>query len=343
MQADRRSAQRRARRRALRRLGAGLLAWSGFAAGMLGASMAHAQADFPARTVRMVVPFPAGGATDVLARALAEGLGKQWKRPVVVENRPGASGMLGAEVVARAEADGYTALLTITPLVQAPSLYARAPYDPVKDFAAVSELGTTNLVFAVNTNAVPATSLKDFIALVRARPKQFSYGSFGAGSSGHLYGEVFNEAARIDMLHVSYKGEAPELNDLLGGQVPAAVISVMGAKPHVATGRLRALAVTGTARAPQLPDVPTFREAGIEGMDAMGWFGLLLPAATPRPIVEKFSADVNRVLAQPDVRKRMNELGVILTGSTPDAFAQTIQADYVRWGKVIRTRNIRLD
>ncbi|MFC4521331.1 tripartite tricarboxylate transporter substrate binding protein [Cupriavidus pinatubonensis] len=330
------------RRSALQRLGAGLLALGGVAAGLLGGGSAMAQATFPSKSVRLVVPYPAGGATDVLARAIADGLGKAWKRPVVVENRPGASSMIGSEVVARAEPDGYTALLTITTLVQAPSLYTKAPFDPVKDFAPVSELGTTNLVFAVN-GAVPATNLKEFIALVRAKPKQYSFGSYGTGSSGHLYGEIFNETAKLDMIHVSYKGEAPELNDLLGGQVPSAVISVMGAKPHNASGRLRALAVTGASRSPQLPDVPTFKEAGIAGMDSLGWFGLLLPAATPRAIIEKFSADVNKVLADPAVRARMNELGVILTGSTPDAFAQTVQSDYVRWGKVIRTHNIRLD
>ncbi|MGH8789005.1 MAG: Bug family tripartite tricarboxylate transporter substrate binding protein [Cupriavidus necator] len=330
MQADRRSA--------LWRLGAGLLA----VAGVLGAGAAFAQGQFPSKTVRLVVPYPAGGATDVLARAIADGLGKAWSRPVVVENRPGASSMIGSEAVARAEPDGHTALLTITTLVQAPSLYAKPPVDPVKDFAAVSELGTTNLVFAVH-NSVPATTLKEFIELVRAKPRQFSYGSYGTGSSGHLYGEIFKESAKLDMVHVSYKGEAPELNDLLGGQVPAAIISVMGAKPHNASGRLRALAVTGGGRSPQLPDVPTFREAGVAGMDGLGWFGLFLPAATPRAIVDKYSADVNRVLAQPDIRKRMNDMGIVLTGSTPDAFAQTVQADYARWGKVIRTNNIRLD
>ncbi len=327
MQADRRNA--------MLRLGALALA-------SLGAGNARAQAGFPSRTVRIVVPYPAGGATDVLARAIADALGKVWQRAIVVENRPGASGMIGADAVARADPDGHTALLTITTLVQAPSLYARPPLDPVRDLAAVTELGTTNLVFAVH-NSVLATTLTAFIALVRSKPRQFSYGSYGTGSSAHLYGEIFNEAAGLDMTHVSYKGEAPELNDLLGGQVPAAIISVMGAKPHVASGRLRALAVTGPARSPQLPDVPTFREAGIGGMDAMGWFGLLLPAATPRAIVDKYAADVNRVLAAPAVRQRMNDMGVVLTGSTPDAFAQTLRADYARWGKVIRTRNIRLE
>ena len=331
------------RRSALLRLGTGALALAGTVAGLSGAGTAMAQGAFPSKSVRLVVPYPAGGATDVLARAIADGLGKVWKRPVVVENRPGASGMIGAEAVARAEPDGYTALLTITTLVQAPSLYTKAPFDPVKDFAPVSELGTTNLVFAINSSAVPATSLKEFIALVRAKPRHYSFGSYGTGSSGHLYGEIFNESANLDMIHVSYKGEAPELNDLLGGQVPAAVISVMGAKPHAASGRLRALAVTGASRSPKLPDVPTFKESGVSGMDSLGWFGLLLPAATPRPIVEKFSADGNKVLADPTVRTRMNDMGVILTGSTPDAFAQTVQADYARWGKVIRTHNIRLD
>ena len=326
------------RRKALQQIGAGALA-----AGGLGLGLSPARADaFPAKPVRLVVPYPAGGATDVLARAIAEPLGKMWQRPIVVENRPGASSMIGADAVAKADADGHTALLTITTLVQAPSLYAKAPFDPVRDFAPVSNLGTTSLVFAVH-NSVPATTLAEFIALVKSRPRQFNYGSYGTGSSGHLYCEVFNEAAGLDMTHVSYKGEAPELNDLLGGQIPAAIISVMGARPHVATGRLRALAVTGPARAPQLPDVPTFRESGIAGMDSMGWFGLLLPAAAPRPVIEKFSSDVNRVLAMPAVRARMNDMGVVLAGSTPDAFAETMRSDYARWGKVIRTRNIRLD
>ncbi|WP_029044236.1 tripartite tricarboxylate transporter substrate binding protein [Cupriavidus sp. WS] len=329
------------RRRILSWLGAAPLAAGGI--GPCGPALAQgAGGNWPGRPVRLVVPYPAGGATDVLARALAEPLGRAWGKPVVVENRPGASGMIGADAVAKAEPDGHTALLTITTLVQAPSLYAKAPFDPVRDFAPVSQLGTTSLVFAVH-NSVPAATLAEFIALVRSRPRQFSYGSFGTGSSGHLYGEVFNEAAGLDLTHVSYKGEAPELNDLLGGQVPAAVISVMGARPHVASGRLRALAVTGPARAPQLPDVPTFREGGIAGMDSMSWFGLLLPAAAPRAVVEKFSADVNRVLAVPAVRGRMSEMGVVLSGSTPDAFADTMRSDYARWGQVIRTRNIRLD
>ncbi|WP_420997841.1 Bug family tripartite tricarboxylate transporter substrate binding protein [Cupriavidus sp. 30B13] len=329
------------RRRTLSWLGAASLAAGGI--GRFGPARAQgAAANWPSRPVRLVVPYPAGGATDVLARAIAESLGKTWGKPIVVENRPGASGMIGADAVAKAEPDGHTALLTITTLVQAPSLYARAPFDPVRDFAPVSQLGTTSLVLAVH-NSVPAATLAEFIALVKSRPRQFNYGSFGTGSSGHLYGEIFNDAAGLDMTHVSYKGEAPELNDLLGAQVPAAIISVMGARPHVASGRLRALAVTGPARAPQLADVPTFRECGVAGMDSMGWFGLLLPAAAPRPVVEKFSADVNRALAAPAVRGRMNDMGVVLSGSTPDAFADTMRSDYARWGKVIRTRNIRLD
>ncbi|MDF3837278.1 tripartite tricarboxylate transporter substrate-binding protein, partial [Cupriavidus basilensis] len=221
------------RRKALQQIGAGALAAGGLG---LGLRPARAQG-FPSRPVRLVVPYPAGGATDVLARAIAEPLGKAWQRPIVVENRPGASGMIGADAVAKADPDGHTALLTITTLVQAPSLYAKAPFDPVRDFAPVSQLGTTSLVFAVHSS-VPARTLAEFIALVKSKPRQFNYGSFGTGSSGHLYGEVFNEAAGLDMTHVSYKGEAPELNDLLGGQVPAAIVSVMGARPHLATGRL---------------------------------------------------------------------------------------------------------
>lgn len=315
-------------------LGLGALAHSPLAAAQASA--------FPQRPVRVVVPYPAGGATDILARSVAEPLGKLWQQPVVVENKPGAGGMIGAASVAKAEPDGYTALLTITGLVQAPLLYGKSPYDPVRDFAPASELGTTSLLFVVPGNS-PANTLAEFIALVRSKPGQLAYGSFGVGSTGHLLIETFKENAKLDLTHVGHKGEAPTVTDLLGGQVAAAIISVVGAKPHVPTGRMKVLAVTGTSRLPLFPNVPTFAEAGVSGLDTRGWFGLLLPAKTPTEIVEKFSVDVNKMLALPAVRNRMVDLGVELGGTTPSQFAQAVPADFQRWEQMIRKQNIRLE
>ncbi len=330
------------RRRALLRIGAASLAAGGGMSGLPGAlAQGAAPAAYPARPVRLVVPYPAGGATDVLARAIAAPLGQQWQRTVVVENRPGASGMIGADAVAKAAPDGHTLLLTLTSVVQLPSQYAKPPFDPLRDLAAVSELASSHLVVAGNAS-MPA-SLAEAVQLVKSRPRAYSYGTYGTGSGAHLYMEVFTGAAGLDMIHVPYKGEAPLLNDLLGGQVSLGTVSVMALKPHVVTGKLRPLAVVGNTRAPMLPAVPTFQELGYRGLDGPGWFGLFAPAGTPRPIVEKVATDVNAILAGSDIRQRMTDLGVIVKGSRPAEFAEVARADQAYWTGVIRKLNIRLD
>ncbi|QKH36887.1 tripartite tricarboxylate transporter substrate binding protein [Achromobacter pestifer] len=306
------------------------------------AGAAAAQTSFPQKPVKIILPFSPGGASDVLARQIAEDLRKTWKQPVIVENRTGASGILAADAVAKADPDGYTALLTVTALVQTPSLYEKPSYDPIKDFAPVSQVGTMPLAFVVSA-ASPIKTLGEFIAAARAKPNDVSYGSFGIGSAGHLYLELLQDAAKIRLIHVPYKGETPTLQDLIGGQISGAIVSVPGAKPMADAGKIRALAVTGESRTAQLPEVPSFAEAGYSGvgLESIGWYGLLLPAKTPPEVVDKFSRDLNAVLKQPDFRQRMQTYGIKLTGTTPAEFSEIIKSDYARWTKVIRDNNIK--
>ena len=331
------------RRQVLYRLAAAPLLLAGMALGPAAAQTAASApaAAFPRRPVRIVVPYPAGGATDVLARAIAEPLGKQWQRPIVVENKPGASGMIGADAVVKAPPDGHTLLLTLTGVVQVPSQYAKPPFDPLKDLAPVSELATTHLV--VTGNADMPASLAGFVAEARRRPHHYSYGTYGTGSGAHLYMEVFTAAAGLDMIHVPYKGEAPLFNDLLGKQVSLATVSPMALRQHLASGKVRPLAVTGSTRSPLLPDVPTFAEQGFAGLDGPGWFGLFAPAGTPAAIVDRVSADVNAVLAGPDIRRRMDELGVLVKGTRPAEFAKVAAADHRYWSALVRKLDLRMD
>lgn len=303
---------------------------------------ACAQPPFPQKVVKILIPFSPGGASDVLARQVAEGLRKIWQQPVIVDNRAGASGMLAADTVAKSEPDGYTALLTVTALVQAPALYGKAGFDPLKDFAPVSQVGTMPLAFVVSS-ASPVKSLADFVAMARSKSGEVSYGSFGTGSAGHLYLELLQDAAKIQLLHIPYKGEQPTLTDLIGGQISAAIVSVPGAKPLADAGKIRPLAVTGGTRTHQLPEVPSFAEAGFRGvgLESVGWYGLLLPAKTPRDVIGKFSRDLNTVLAQPELRERMQAYGINLTGTSPEAFSGIVQGDYARWTKVIHDKNIK--
>lgn len=299
---------------------------------------------FPQKPVKIVMPFAPGGSSDVMTRLIAEQLAKIWQQPVIVENRTGASGIVAAESVAKAPPDGYTALLTVTALVQAPALFKKVSFDPLKDFAPVSQVATMPLAFAVHPS-VPAKNLAEFIALARAKPGHYSYGSFGTGSAGHLYMELLKDAAKIDILHVPYKGERPALTDLLGGQLSAIILSVPGAKPYAADGKLIPLAVTGSARAQQLPNTPTFSEAGYRdiGLESIGWYGVLLPARTPKDVVQKFSRDLNSVLGKPEIKQRMMEYGITLTGTTPEAFDKILRADFARWDTVIRKNKIEVE
>jgi tripartite-type tricarboxylate transporter receptor subunit TctC len=326
------------RRKALHWLGAGSLAAT---ASTLGLGQAWAQQSYPARPVRLVVPYPPGGATDVLARALSDPLGKLWQRPVIVENRPGVGGMIGADVVAKAPPDGYTLLLGLPSLVQTPYMVAKPPFDPLRDLTAISQLCTTNLVLSANS-AMPRT-LPQMVSLAKSQPDKYSYGTYGIGTGAHLYMQVFCKATGAELVHVPYKGEAPIANDLIGGQISLGTLSPMTVRQHARSGKIVPLAVTGNTRAPMLPDVPTFQELGFKGLDGPAWMGLFTTAGTPQAIVDKISADVETVMAAPDIRQRLGDLGLIVKTTQPAAFAAATKADQVYWGNVIKDHNIRLD
>ncbi|QOF77852.1 Bug family tripartite tricarboxylate transporter substrate binding protein [Variovorax sp. 38R] len=308
-----------------------------------GSAFAQQQATtWPDKPIRMIVPYAAGGGTDVFARIVAEGLGKRLGQSVIVDNRPGGNGQIGITAVQRAPADGYTVLFSLTSIIQNPLLYPNAGFDPFKDFVPVSEAGRLPIVFTVS-NKLGVDTLDGFVKLARAAPGKYSYGSYGNGSSAHLYAEVLQDAAGIQLLHVPYKGEAPAITDLLGGTVDAVFVSAKGVGPHVAAGKVKSIAVVGTARAPLAAGVPTFKEQGFAGMESVGWFGIYLPAGTPQPIAQRLSTEVAQVVQSPEQAARIEGLGVIPVGSTPAQLTATMRADHARWKQVIQAKNIKLD
>jgi tripartite-type tricarboxylate transporter receptor subunit TctC len=319
----------------------GALAAAASAAGAAVAPSAFAQAGaFPSRPVRMIVPFPAGGATDLTGRLVAGKLAELWGQPVVVENRPGASGMIGGEQVARAAPDGQTLLVTITTHIQNPALFAKIPYDALKDFEPISQICLSYLVLAVKPE-FPARDVREFAAVVKANPGKHTFGSFGTGSSSHIVGERFARSQGLDMAHVPYKGAAPLVTDLLGGQVSSSWIDVSTATQHIAAGKLKPLVVTGPRRAPMLPNVPTMGESGFPGYEPLGWVGMFVPAGTPKPIVEKISRDVMRVVKMPDVAARLNEQTLVPVGDSPESFAATLRQDMALWAKIVAEAGIK--
>ena len=297
---------------------------------------AWAQATWPEKPVRIIVPTAAGSGSDQIARALAQKLSELWKQPVTVDNRAGASGIIGVEAAVRAPADGYTLLMSsASPVTINPMIFRKLPYDPQKSLVPVSHVGIGPAALLINS-ATPAQNLKEFVALAKAKPKQLSYGSFGAGTGGHLGVEAFNQAAGIEMIHVPYKGTAPAVTDLIGGQVTAVLTDLATAQSQIRSGKLRALAINGPARSPLLPDVATFTEQGfasVEGTYAR--FALFAPTGTPQAVVEKISADSVAALKNPEVIDRFTALGYSLSGSTPAALADSLKDDAQRWGKVI--------
>ena len=289
-----------------------------------------AQAGFPSRPIKFIVPFPPGGATDLVGRLLAAKLQESWGQNVVVENKAGASGMIGTEQVARAAPDGHTVLVAITTHVQNPAIFAKVPYDPLKDFAPVSQICLSYLVLVVKPD-FPARDLKEFVALVKATPGKYSFGSFGTGSSSHIVGEGFARRAGLDITHVPYKGSAPMMSDLLGGQVPCAWADVSTATQHIAAGKLRPLAVSGERRAPLLATVPTLLDNGYPGFEALGWVGVLLAAGTPKAIVDKYSAEMVRLVKLPEVRARLYEQTLMPVGDNAESFGRTLRRDMALW------------
>lgn len=296
---------------------------------------AAAQA-FPSKPMKIIVPFPPGAATDTLARAVAQKLSEAYGQPVVVENKSGATGTIGSTQVMMSPPDGYTLLMATTSTHGiAPNLYKKAPYDPVRDFEPVSLVAWTPNVLAVNPS-VKADSVKELIALARAEPGKITFASSGSGSSIHLAGELFKSMAGVDMLHVPYKGAAPALTDLIGGQVSIMFDTVAQSLPQIKAGKLKALAVTTRQRSSALPDVPTVSEAGLPGYEMAGWIGLLAPRGTPRDVIDKLAAEVARIVKLPDVRERMATLGVELAGSPPQEFGSVISTELPKYAKLMR-------
>jgi tripartite-type tricarboxylate transporter receptor subunit TctC len=304
------------------------------------ASGAAAQA-YPAKPVRIVVPFPAGGNADIFARMHAQKLSEAWGQPVVVDNRAGAAGIIGSQLVAKSPADGYTLLLGTTGThTTNPAVYAKLPYDPLKDFAPVSNLADSPFLLVVHPS-VPAYSLRELIALAKSRRGQLNYASFGTGSSAHLAGEMLRSMARIEIVHVPYKGGPPALTDLIGGHVALMFNSLPAVIPQVKSGKLRALALAADKRAPALPDMPTFAEAGLRDFEAGSWYGVLAPAGTPRDIIARLHAETVRILALPDVRQRFATEGATPLGNSPEEFAEQIRKDHARWAKVAKDAGIK--
>jgi tripartite-type tricarboxylate transporter receptor subunit TctC len=298
---------------------------------------------FPAKPMTLVVPFPAGGPTDAMARILALKLGERLGQQVVVDNRAGAGGGIAAEHVARAPADGYTLFFGTTGTMAInPSLYAKLRYDPVKDFAPVSLMATTMNVLVVHPN-VPAKSLADLVKLANAKPGDLTYASAGNGSSNHLSGELLKSSAAIQINHVPYKGSAPAMVDLLGGRITMMFDTVAQQTQNIAAGKVRALAVTGPKRSPLLPDVPTAQEAGLKDFDVTIWFGVLAPAATPAPVIERLNREIVAVMSTDEMKKRMQVDGAEAHPTTPAEFAALIKRDTTKWGPVVKASGASLD
>jgi len=304
---------------------------------------AAAEDDYPNHTVRIVVPFAPGGSTDVVARILADKLQGELKQSFVVENRAGAGGNIGADVVAKSNPDGYTLLMGTTGVLAINNyLYKDMPFDPQRDFAPVSYTSLITNILVVNAN-VPAKNVADLVALAKAKPGELTFASSGAGSSTHLSAELFKSMAGVDIVHVPYKGSSQAITDLMTGHVTMLVDNAPSSLPYVQQGKLRALAVTSLKRMPGLPDVPTLDEAGVKGYESLSWSGIVAPAATPKPVIAKLNAAIERVLAMPDVRKKFADLGVDPVGGPPEAFARHIRAESEKWGRVVKAANITLN
>jgi tripartite-type tricarboxylate transporter receptor subunit TctC len=303
------------------------------------ADSAQAQS-YPNRRITFVVPYPAGGATDVSARLLANKLSEAWKQPVIVENKSGAGGVIGNDYVAKAQPDGYTVLIAITQIIQAPSLVANLPYDVFKDLAPVTQIALSTIVLTV-PEAQPVKSVKELIDLAKANPGKLPYGSFGNATTSHLYGELLKKNAGIDMTHVPYRGAAPLLNDLLGNTVAAAFVDLTTAGPQIKAGKIRALAVGGEKRRKALPDVPTLADLGFPGFEAEGWLGVFVPAATPKDIVQKLSAELARIIASPEGVAGLETVSLVPVGGTAEAFESVLRRDHARWGEVVKAVGVK--
>ena len=317
--------------------------WAGAAAAVLGlaSGAAFAQA-WPVKPISLIVPFPAGGTTDVLARAVGQELSKSLGQPVIVESRPGAGATLGADFVAKAKPDGYTLLMGAVHHTIATSVYKKLPYDFQKDLAPISTVALVPNVLVVNPN-VPAKTVKELLALARAEPGKLTYGSNGNGTSQHLIGAQFEAMGGVQMLHVPYKGSGPLTTDLLGGQISMSFDTITPVLAQVRAGKLRALAVTTLKRSPALPDVPTLDESGLKGFDLGTWFGLLAPAGTPKEIVTRLNTELVKIINAPEFRKKMDDIGAQPVGDSPEQMARQIRADTERFATLVKQAKVSID
>jgi tripartite-type tricarboxylate transporter receptor subunit TctC len=309
----------------------------------MAAGYAAAQSQsYPARPIRMIIPFSPGGATDTPARLIAQKLPDAIGQPVIVDNRPGAGSAIGSEIVAKAQPDGYTLLLTGTPFAAISTLYGKLPFDPARDFVGIMQVASAPNVLAVHPS-LPARSVQELIAIAQARPGKVDYASGGSGGATHLFMSLFLSMARISMTHVPYKGSGPATVDLLGGQVKVGLPGIAIAIPHARAGRLVPLAVTSAQRVPQFPDVPSIAEAGVPGYDATVWFGILAPRGTPAAAISRLHREIVKVVRLPEVESAYLATGTLPVTSTPAEFGAFVKAEIAKWGRVVREAGIRTE
>ncbi len=298
---------------------------------------------YPSKAVRMIVGFPAGGTSDIMARLTGQKLSEAWGQTFIIDNRPGAGGNIGTELVAKAAPDGYTLLVSPgSTLTSNPAVYSKVPFDTVRDFAPVTMIAGVPNALVVHPS-VPVKNVKELIALAKASPGQLAYASTGAGQSTHLSAELLKTSAGINMIHVPYKGSAPALTDIVAGQVSVMFDNLPSVLPFIKSGRLKPLAVSSAARSRALPDLPTVAESGLPGFDVTVWFAVLAPAATPRDIVNRLNAEIVKAINTPDMRQRLAQQGADAIGNTPEEFAAIIKRDLAKWAKVVKDANIKLD
>lgn len=317
-----------------------LMAFAASAA-LAGPAIAAEGERYPAKPIRVVVPFTPGGSNDLVGRVIGQKLNEAWGQPVIIDNRPGAGSTIGIEIVVRAAPDGYTLLTTSGGIAISPSLY-KLSFDPVKDLAPVALVAQMPYLLAAHPS-VPGKTAQDLINLARSQPGKLSFSSSGAGTSSHLTMVMFASAAKIDMLHVPYKGGAPAVNAVIGGEVQSTFNVITGPMPHVKAGRLRALGVSSLRRSEIAPDIPTIAESGVPGFDVIAWYNMFAPARTPRAVTERLNAEINRILQMPDVRDRLQTLGVTPLSGGTDELAKYLKFEVDRWAKLIKEQGIKLD
>lgn len=315
-----------------------------FVLGVVTLASLHAAAqNYPVKPIRIVVPFPAGGPTDLLARLVAQRLVEAWGQQVLIDNRPGGGGIIGGQIAAKSAADGYNVYLGgVTTLVVSTYTHKNRPYDDLRDFLPIT-LATMQPLLLMTHPSVPAKTLREFIALAKRLPGDINYGTSGPGGSGHLAGELLQGMAKIKIVHVPYRGQPPAMNDLIAGQVQSLFGSPLAMAPHIRVGKVRALAITGDKRSKAVPEVPTFAEAGLPGFDAGTWNGFMVPTGTPRAIVDKLNTEIVKILRAPNTLERLAADGSIAIGNTPEEYAAFLKAEHAKWSKVVREANIRVE